>query len=151
MNISMLNRVVLNSKDNCVEWCQRRNLLPLQKACTICQEQMLFDINQGVSGRWRCKKRSLHRALNRRVLEIAVADGTWFSNTKLSIEQSLLMTYCWSQGFTYAQTIQECRFEEDEHVCEETVSDWYSYCREVCILALDMLYERQGRIGGRGH
>ena len=102
---------------------------------------------------YRCKKRALHRQLNQRNItefEIAFADGTWFSNTKLSAGHSLLMTYCWSQGFSYAQTIQECRFEDDK-VCEVTVADWYSYFREVCMLSLETLYERPGRIGCSGH
>ena len=62
------------------------------------------------------------------------------------------MAYCWSQGYSYQQTMQESRFEA-RHPSKETVADWYSYClysREVCILTLDTLYEEQGRIGGHG-
>ena len=61
------------------------------------------------------------------------------------------MTYCWSQAYSYQQTVQECRFGHDQHVGEETVADWFSYCREVAMIALDSLYTREGRIGGPGH
>jgi hypothetical protein len=110
---------------------------------------MLFDINRGVSGRWRCKKRATHRAIERTVtgreFEIAVADGTWFSNTKLSIENALLLTYCWSEGLSYEQTMRQCRFDE-ERLSKETVADWYSYCREVSMIALDTTYARKGTL-----
>ena len=133
MNIIKLGREVLTSKERCIEWCQNMNLVPRQKSCPICEQPMSFDANRGVSGRWRCKKRSLHRQINRRgqeEVEIAVADGTWFSKTKLSIQKSLLLTYCWSQKLTFEQTIQECCFDE-QCLSRETVADWHSYCREV--------------------
>ena len=153
MNIVKLTREVLMSKARCYDWCQTMNLIPQEKVCRICQEPMILDITRGVLGRWRCKKRSRHNEITHRnnsiEVEVAVADGTWFNNSKISIEKSILLTYCWSQGFSYKKTRQECRFD-NEVVSDETITDWFSYCREVCMISLDTLYERQGLIGGPG-
>ena len=91
MNIVKLTRNALMSKDQCLDWCQTMNLIPREKLCPICQESMTLDINRGDIGRWRCKEYSLHRQINRRInnteVEVALADGTWFANSKLSINE----------------------------------------------------------------
>lgn len=110
---------------------------------------MTFDVIRGVAGRWRCKKRSNHRGQIE--VELAAADNTWFSGTRLSIEKAMLLTYCWSKGFNYEQAIDECHFNEEQRISSETVADWYSYCREVSMIALDSLFKTTGRIGGEGH
>ena len=153
MNIVKLTRNALMSKDQCLDWCQTMNLIPREKLCPICQESMTLDINRGDIGRWRCKEYSLHRQINRRInnteVEVALADGTWFANSKLSIKRSILLTYCWSQRFSYKTTRHECRFD-NEQISDEIITDWFNHCREVCMISLDTLYERQGLIGGPG-
>lgn len=55
----------------------------------------------------------------------------------------------------YEDVKRICRYinsdEDDEKISDETIADWYSYCREVTIDALDRLYDKTGMIGGEGH
>ncbi|CAH0388478.1 unnamed protein product [Bemisia tabaci] len=36
-------------------------------------------------------------------------------------------------------------------VSSETIANWYAYCREMCVIALDADYEDEGLIGCDGH
>ena len=49
---------------------------------------------------------------------------------------------------SYEQTIYECNISTTK-LSMRTVADWYSYCRETCMVALDSYYS-EGKIGGQG-
>ena len=49
---------------------------------------------------------------------------------------------------SYEQTIYECNISTTR-LSMRTVADWYSYCRETCMKALDSYYS-EGKIGGLG-
>ena len=40
---------------------------------------------------------------------------------------------------------------EEKRLSSESISDWFTYLREVSIVALDTLYNKSGKIGGVGH
>ncbi len=61
----------------------------------------------------------------------SVRAGTWFEGTHLSIEQALIVTYCWA--YNYHQ--YDARREADI-VSDHTTVDWYAKCRGVCELWL---------------
>lgn len=80
----------------------------------------------------------------------SVAKGTWFEKTKLSPAQVLLITHCFAHKSSYALTVTECSFG-DQQLSERTVADWFSYCREVCMISMETKYTNRGKIGGPGH
>lgn len=49
---------------------------------------------------------------------------------------------------TYGQIIHKSSIIANKETSRETVADRLSYCREVCMLALDAEFEEQGLIGG---
>jgi hypothetical protein len=99
MNILRLITEVLTSKQDCVSWCQGMGIIRNAKDRSKCGQQItIFDINRGIAGKWRCKNRSLHRG--GREYDYSAADGTWFTNTKMSIEKCILVTYCWAKGYS---------------------------------------------------
>ncbi|KMQ82375.1 protein tssc4-like isoform x1 protein, partial [Lasius niger] len=49
---------------------------------------------------------------------------------------------------TYGQIIRESSIIANKETSRKTVADRLSYCREVCMLALDAEFEEQGLIGG---
>ena len=55
--------------------------------------------------------------------------------------------YSFARGWTYDQTINETTLTA-ESTSRETVSDWYSYMREVCVVALEMKHTDDGPIMG---
>ena len=161
MNIVTLYRTVLNSRESSLHWCQSRSLIPMQKNCPECSLPMCYDSNRGVVGRWRCRKEhwtekhiKRKRKRKRIEIEISAADGTWFSEARISLQKIFLLTYCWSRRFNYEQTITECHsieILEYERLSYNTITDWFSFCRETIMNALDLLYEKTGLIGGEGH
>ena len=65
-----------------------------------------------------------------------------------------MLTFCWANNFNYEQTTELCHSiheNEDKRLSSETISDWFSYLREVSLTALDTLYMSTGKIGGFGH
>jgi len=95
-------------------------------------------------GYFRC--RNSHRSGGE--VTISAAKGTWFENVKTSPEKIALLTYAFANNFSYDQAIRETSI--DDQTSPNTVADWYSYCREVCMIAFDEKYEAEGKIGGVG-
>ena len=146
-NMEWLFRNVLYSEEVMDQWLKERRLLPRQKSCPICDSPMKFAKGHGL-GEFRCYAEKMHR---RRRPTVAVSKGTWFESSRLSAGKIIKLTYCFSRNMKYEDAMYECS-EENRTVSSETVSDWYSYCREVCTVALDRLYMQQGGvIGGPDH
>lgn len=62
----------------------------------------------------------------------------------------MLITYSFAVNLNFEQTIRESSIVEGQEISSETVSDRFSYCREVCMVALDQKFEDEGQIGGVG-
>jgi len=66
------------------------------------------------------------------------------------MEKCLIITYCFAVDMSVEQAIRESSWLSGEVTSSETVSDRYSFCREVCAIGLDKKYEGEGYIGGNG-
>jgi hypothetical protein len=142
MNLNLFQMGSLFTTDNlCVLWSQQHGLLPNGRKCRSCRIPMRIDFNRHGVGLFRYKKGCP---------TFSLATGTWFSKSKLEIRKQLALTYCFCRSFSYEQAINETSFSDLE-TSPGTLCDWFSYCREVCMDALDREYENQGRIGGLGH
>lgn len=73
-----------------------------------------------------------------------------FEFCHVSIETCIIITYAFARRFTFEQARHECSIVEGQTVSSETVADRFSFCREVCTLALDKNYIAEGLIGGPG-
>ena len=68
------------------------------------------------------------------------------------VAKGLLLTYSFAMELSYNQAMRESTLLETNQITSSaTVADWYQYCREVCCIYLDGLYENSGKIGGPGH
>ena len=80
---------------------------------------------------------------------ISAKTNTWFSNSKISIKKSLILTYCFVTKCEIKRACIETsgRSYGRVNTSLETVCDLYSYCREVCV---DSLYSGDSivKIGG---
>ena len=74
----------------------------------------------------------------------------WLKNSKILPALILLLTFCFAHKFSYSQTAVACIIG-DHLVNENTISDWFSYCREVCILSMEHKYVNRGKIGSLNH
>ena len=120
--------------------------------------------------RWICR-RSSHR---KRFVE-TIAKGTIFEKSHLGLGKLLIFFYYFAHGITeYEHLERETSSlklpdipEDREMTMEEriaanrdkavairtssaTICDWLSFCREVCFVAVDKLFEHEGQIGGPG-
>lgn len=68
--------------------------------------------------------------------------GTWFSNSKLSVDDIVSLTFLWTRT---ARTVKEC--VRELRCSKTTVIDWYSFCREV---AINYCIETSVKLGGIG-
>lgn len=77
------------------------------------------------------------------------AQNTWFENCRVTPDQCMILTYCFSHRYSYEDAIREASLP-GRIISSETVADRYSFCREVCMIALDKMYDQVGCIGGPG-
>ena len=71
-------------------------------------------------------------------------------SSKILPAQILLLTFCFAHKFSYSQTAVACTIG-DHLVSENTISDWFSYCGEVCVLSNEQKYANRGKVGGPNH
>ena len=162
MNFFRMDREIFSSRATTLNWCREMKLLPAIDAvkCNLCNSTAVFDDCSGsVAGRFRCRKRGeQHKIItNKRIsLKEFVQSGTkntYFFNSKIGLEKTLVLTYCWAFDLNYKQTTAFChsiKENEDQRLSSETISDWFSYLREVSLTSLDTLYTQTGQIGGVG-
>lgn len=122
------------TQEKTIEFCQKYTLIPKSVNCSKCGdvlEKIFFNNN---SGFFRCNKRSCK-------VKQYITSNTWFEGRKISLEKTLVLTYCFFVKASYEFCIRETSGTHygDKETSTETVSDTYSYCREVCsqILAKD--------------
>ena len=82
---------------------------------------------------------------------MSAAKGTWFENSNLSILQSIMLVFSFVHRRTYDEAIIDCSLQDGKKISRETVSDYYMYCREVCVAGMESLIDAVGKIGGVNH
>ena len=83
---------------------------------------------------WRCS----HKTCGKKV---SIRQGSWFSNSNLTLETIGLLTYFWVY-----RTEQEF-VKHELGISHTTIVDWYNFSREVCISILENFSQK---IGGPG-
>jgi transposase-like protein len=78
---------------------------------------------------------------------VTAADNSWFANCHLPIEKAIILMYSFSRGWTYEETMSETTLTA-EGTSSETVANWFSYCREVCVVSLENKHETDGPMEG---
>lgn len=84
---------------------------------------------------WKCSNKSCSK-------KVSLRHNSWFSNSNLTLENILLITYFWVYRSSEEFVIHELS------ICKQTIVDWYNFCREVCVLILE---GSSKKIGGDGH
>ena len=75
--------------------------------------------------------------------KISVKFGSWFEGANIKYETVWKLTYCWWRNLSNDNAEYECGVGDD------TVINWYNFCREICksVLKDD---DDGGKIGGLG-
>lgn len=123
-----------------------RGLLPLEKTCTRHGVTMKLD----AENMFRCGG---CRREGRQNAKVSRNDGTWFEQVRLDYVSVFSLMYSYARRESYQQAILEARdmgVEGSKMVSENTVCDWYQYCRETTVSQQVKIEDHVGQIGGEG-
>ena len=162
INIWKLSQIC-SSFESTVAFCKDVGLLPTDVKCPNCKSPLeKITTLKGKRGtpqyRYQCNKRECKKAGVKNTVYLKA--GTWFGGSHITLPKSLLMAYCFVYQMDYNATERETSIgsddSEDESIIKktkltstETISDYRSYCREVCIDVLQT-EENDVQIGGEG-
>ena len=104
--------------DSAMEWLAQRHLLKNTMECTNCNILCsLQTYNQGVDGkRWACPGCAFRKSIR---------EGSFFTRSHLPLTQIIMLMYCFAWDFPQILVKHEMGIQQDN-----TVLDWYNFCRE---------------------
>lgn len=145
MNFFTLITKHLCDRDHAIDFSIENGLIKREKVCNSCKKPMKFllsNTHKGISRAWRCEN---SRCKKYRIY-ITGRKGTWFADSKMSIEKILMLTYNFSARDSNLKAMKESS-RNSERTSSETVSDWYTYCMELCC---EIVADNNRPIGGVG-
>lgn len=128
------------SSEKIIQWCIRIGLI-FDLAGEICK-----NCNHGHFGLrkdstfssdgffWKCSNKKCSK-------KVSVRSGSWFEGHNLTLEKILCITYFW------IYKVDQEFVKHELSISNQTIVDWYNYCREVCTTVLQIDSEK---IGGEG-
>ncbi|CAL1671812.1 unnamed protein product [Lasius platythorax] len=132
---------ILKDSSTMLQWLRDVELIPKERYCRKHKRYMILYESKNVCRIFHCQRKGKYNH------EASVAENTWFERCHTSAT-CIIITYCFSVNMTYGQIIRESSIIANKETYRKTVADRLSYCREVCMLALDAEFEEQGLIGG---
>ena len=130
----------MQDKEILIHLLMNEGLMAKERCCPMCAGEMSLtwceDRSDGL--KWECRKQingKKHRA------EVSIRRGSWFDNSKMTLEEILKLTYWWCQDLDQTQIKYELG------LAESTGVDWDSFCCEVCEITL---LENGEKLGGYG-
>ncbi|XP_038077488.1 uncharacterized protein LOC119745298 isoform X3 [Patiria miniata] len=123
----------LATKESIAEFCKEQGLIATTPTCKWCHKMLTWTLDPGRRDGfvWRCN----NRRCSKRSRSCSVRHCTWFFNSKLTLGKILVMTYCWAVRMTNKVALRECSID-DSTTSDRTVVEWFNYCREVCLHAV---------------
>ena len=128
--------LILQSQEDLNRWLRHNKLLidfiDLKCICHSTYKQTK-DSSYPEGFCWKCSQCKTKFSLKK---------GSWFENSKLSVQSILTLTFFWVNDFSNKQCVLHAQ------VSPKTVVDWYNFCREVCLVILEQ--DQHQVIGGPG-
>jgi len=136
INLRHLSILCLTEED-AIAFAQSINLIPKSVQCPRCWnnlDKLMIEKRSNSSTMqysFKCNKRSCRS-------RISIFKNTWFENRRIGVTKSLFLTYAFVHSYSYAQAIAETSgfAFNGAQTSSETVSDTYSFCREVMVESL---------------
>ena len=147
---------VISSKLNSIRFLQDQGVIPRQMLCPGplisgkryggCRNPMLIkDVkDRKDSMSWRCRR--THKVeVNGRTycnkdVKVTIRKGTWLQHCNLTLEEIILLLYCWANDFTTEQITHEVGCSE------KTSIEWSCFLRESC---MSLMLDSSEKIGGQ--
>jgi len=129
-----------------IQWLQSRGLLHSAMQCSQCHHPMKFNKpSNSKLGRFRCKRKKCRNHDK----SFSSSIDTWFFDHHISNEKVILLLFAFSRQWKYEEAINQTSLH-NETTSSETIANFYSYCREVCVIAMQERYANKGPTGGPG-
>lgn len=148
---------IIDTKLHAISFLQKHRVIPSNK---ICPGPLIHNRRYGGCGHpmtlkevtdrkdcitWRCRKK--HKViLNNRLcvkndVKVTIRENTWLENCKLTLEEIILILYCWGNNYTNEQ------IQHEVNCSNNTISAWCSFLRDSCI---SNMLDYSEAIGGPG-
>lgn len=126
-------------QEKLIKFCQTLGLLPsiMKEPCSQGHTTWKIGVNSRACDQfsWRCITCRSTRTLR---------DNTFFSHSKLTLQQVMDLMYYWSQGLdSHIHTARHCGITGDA-----TIVDWKNFIRDICV---EHCLKYPAMIGGVGH
>lgn len=127
----------LQSNQTCMQWLACRRLLRNGMRCAVCNTDCRLNAHAAnIDGyRWKCPACGARKS---------VRDGSFFSGSHLTLQQVVILVYCWSRDMPQKDIIHEANIDE------KTAVDWCNFLREECETWLENNAEQIGGIDDNG-
>jgi len=148
-NLINLGRYVVTDFALTFNFCCELGLIASERSCTRCRRKLKLSLDhreeKSTPVIFRCtnSKCAMHSYY------FSLRDGTLFESSKLSIEKVVILANLFVSKITSFQQIQDqCQLSGETKLSSETISDWLSYFREIC---LEVVAQKTSKlIGGPG-
>ena len=120
------------TEEEAVAFLQLHGILPVQRICPNGHNAKLYFVNRI---HWKCNVNTCRK-------KVSLRKDTWFINTRLPFVTAVQFLYSWAFELT---SIKWCKRELGLN--KNTVTDWNSYMRDVCVAAFK---KKTAKIGGDG-
>nr|KAI8743782.1 hypothetical protein BgiMline_020779 [Biomphalaria glabrata] len=111
----------INTKENCLAWLANCRLIrnTYETVSFVISQQHWSPMpTQGIDGfRWSCRGCDFRKS---------VRDDSFFSGSRIALEQLLQLIYCWCYDMPQFNIIHET------NISCKTIIDWCNFCRDEC-------------------
>ena len=144
LNLHFLT-ILTNTLEETIAFSKKMGIIPPTVKCPNCQRildkpYILKRSNCDTSDiTYQCNKKACRARGKKNV--VSLTTDTWFGKSHITLKKSLFLTYYFVHKMDYVNTIRETSIEligtepdlKQITTSSETVSDYKSYCREICM------------------
>lgn len=135
--------VCFDNATSCYDWCTEIGLIKPVIRCPLGNHTI--SINKiGNNFFYRCQKKT-HAPFKKTALS-----NTWFERHKIPMNEVMFITYFFCERMTYDRIRYHLTRDDNSTVSNETISDIFSYCREVIKICLEKEWAEFGLLGKDG-
>jgi len=147
-NICNISRYILNSFENTFNFCCQVKLLNKERQCDYCRRHLNLCLDRRDGHATPVVYRCTNRGCRKCSQYVSIRKGSVFESSNLSLQQILLIINLFTSHITSYEQIRLQTQLTETKLSDETIADWLSYCREICLETIAR--QTPTVIGGQG-
>uniref|UniRef100_A0A0L8GM65 ISXO2-like transposase domain-containing protein n=1 Tax=Octopus bimaculoides TaxID=37653 RepID=A0A0L8GM65_OCTBM len=152
----------LYDENSSITYCQELEFLAKQMRCPSCKTILskVYKVKRAgrlhSESRFQCNKKRCKKSAKN---QIPLRKGTWFGHSNLSLQNSMILVYCFIHKLPFKEKVHETSISSAESDSDkenvlvtstETVADYLSYCREIRQWSVETKQHADQPTGGPG-